>query len=61
MDESKSANMWWCHSRSFEVSANNAGAERHVAFRHDRGTDVQTLTRSMRLDLHGIDPAMARV
>jgi threonine dehydrogenase-like Zn-dependent dehydrogenase len=25
------------------------------------GTDVQTLTRSMRLDLHEIDPAMARV
>jgi len=38
----------------------NAGAERYVALRREWDPDVATLSRSMRINLHEIDPAVAR-
>ena len=42
------------------VEDEHADAERYVTLRREWDADVQTLSRSMRLDLHEIDFAMAR-
>ena len=37
-----------------------AGADRYVALRREWDPDVATLSRSMRINLHEVDPAVAR-